>query len=133
MRLPATLIHHDEDAEIYVNGKLVSKLDGYTTAYGLVPLGPDAASASSRVVMCSRSIATRPGEASTSTWDWSISLRTRKRRERYERDKPHPPFDGKAEVPGPRRGPKYELPRAPDKNPAAEVSIQRTTSAVQHP
>ncbi len=42
---PQLTIHHDEDAEIYINGKLVSKLDGYTTGYGLIPLGPDAARA----------------------------------------------------------------------------------------
>ncbi|MBN2137578.1 MAG: hypothetical protein JW720_07220 [Sedimentisphaerales bacterium] len=27
-------MHHDEDAEIYINGKLVKKVDGYTTGYG---------------------------------------------------------------------------------------------------
>jgi hypothetical protein len=31
-------IHHDEDAEIYVNGQLVSKRRGYRAGYGLVPL-----------------------------------------------------------------------------------------------
>jgi hypothetical protein len=31
-------IHHDEDAEIYVNGELVSKRRGYRGGYGLVPL-----------------------------------------------------------------------------------------------
>jgi hypothetical protein len=30
-------IHHDEDAEIYVNGELVSKRRGYRGGYGLVP------------------------------------------------------------------------------------------------
>jgi hypothetical protein len=39
------LIHHDEDAEAYVNGKKVAKLEGYTTAYKAIPLGPDATSA----------------------------------------------------------------------------------------
>ena len=42
---PQLLIHHDENAEVYVNGKLVAKLDGYTTAYGLIPLGRDAVGA----------------------------------------------------------------------------------------
>jgi hypothetical protein len=36
------LIHHDEDAEIYLNGQLVSKLGGYTTDYMLVPLDESA-------------------------------------------------------------------------------------------
>lgn len=31
-------IHHDEDAEIYINGELVSKRRGYRGGYGLVPL-----------------------------------------------------------------------------------------------
>ncbi len=42
---PQLLIHHDEDAEFYVNGKLVAKLDGYMSAYGLIPLGRDAVGA----------------------------------------------------------------------------------------
>ena len=42
---PQLNIHHDENAEVYVNGKLVAKLDGFSSAYNLVPLGPDAATA----------------------------------------------------------------------------------------
>ena len=41
LHAPQLLLHHDEDAEIYVNGKLVSRVNGYTTSYGLIPLGPD--------------------------------------------------------------------------------------------
>ena len=42
---PALLIHHDEDAEVYLNGKLVTQIKGYTTDYVVVPLSADAAKA----------------------------------------------------------------------------------------
>ena len=35
-------IHHDEDAEVYLNGVLAANLTGYTTEYDSVPLAPDA-------------------------------------------------------------------------------------------
>ncbi len=35
-------IHHDEDAEVWLNGVLVAELTGYTTCYKLVPLGAEA-------------------------------------------------------------------------------------------
>jgi hypothetical protein len=35
-------IHHDENAEVYINGKLVRTLRGFTTAYRPVVLGKDA-------------------------------------------------------------------------------------------
>jgi hypothetical protein len=34
-------IHHDEDAEVYVNGQLVSKRRGYRGGYGLIGLEAD--------------------------------------------------------------------------------------------
>ena len=42
---PALLIHHDEDAEVYLNGKQVAALKGFTTDYELVPIGSNDISA----------------------------------------------------------------------------------------
>lgn len=39
------LIHHDEDTEVFINGQLVKSITGYSTEYGMVRLGPDAAKA----------------------------------------------------------------------------------------
>jgi hypothetical protein len=40
---PYLNIHHDEDAEVYINGTLAISLKGYTTSYQLVKLPKDAA------------------------------------------------------------------------------------------
>jgi hypothetical protein len=38
----ALSIHHDEDAEVYLNGKLIAAVKGFVTNYTLVPLDPKA-------------------------------------------------------------------------------------------
>lgn len=42
---PALYIHHDEDTEVYLNGKLVMELKRWTTEYQVVPLSAEAAKA----------------------------------------------------------------------------------------
>ena len=36
------MVHHDEDAEIYLNGVLAAKLSGYTSSYESFPIAPQA-------------------------------------------------------------------------------------------
>ncbi|MEX2174973.1 MAG: sugar-binding domain-containing protein [Pirellulaceae bacterium] len=44
----ALSIHHDEDAEIYLNGALIASVKGYTTEYNAVPLDEKAFAAAAR-------------------------------------------------------------------------------------
>lgn len=39
------IIHHDEDAEVYINGQRVLEVTGYTTSYAVMPMKADAARA----------------------------------------------------------------------------------------
>ena len=39
------VIHHDEDAEVYINGVRAATLQGYTTDYETCPLGAEAKAA----------------------------------------------------------------------------------------
>ena len=42
---PQLLIHHDEDAEVYINGRLIVKLEGYTTSYVRATIDKEASKA----------------------------------------------------------------------------------------
>ena len=42
---PQLFLHHDEDAEIYINGVLALKVTGYSTDYEFVPMTPEARAA----------------------------------------------------------------------------------------
>ena len=42
---PRFFVHHDEDAEVYINGVLARKVTGYTSSYQTFPMTPDAAAA----------------------------------------------------------------------------------------
>jgi beta-galactosidase len=42
---PSLMIHHDEDATVYINGELVATVAGFTTEYVTVPLNKKGRSA----------------------------------------------------------------------------------------
>ncbi|MBK7406156.1 MAG: beta galactosidase jelly roll domain-containing protein [Phycisphaerales bacterium] len=42
---PNLVVHHDEGAEVYLNGVLAAKLDGYSTEYSFVPISSQARAA----------------------------------------------------------------------------------------
>ncbi len=44
-KAPALLWHHDDDAEVYINGVLAAQSDGFLVRYEVVPIAPQAAAA----------------------------------------------------------------------------------------
>ena len=62
-------IHHDEDAEVYLNGKLVETLKGHTRHYEPMLLDEKRASCCATGATRSPCIANRRRAGSTSTWD----------------------------------------------------------------
>ncbi len=42
---PYLLLHHDEDAEVYINGKKALSVEGYTSSYARVPMSEEAVKA----------------------------------------------------------------------------------------
>ncbi len=42
---PALILHHDEDAEVYLNGQRAVSASGYTTSYETFPVAKAAAAA----------------------------------------------------------------------------------------
>jgi hypothetical protein len=60
-------IHHDEDADVYLNGILAAHLRGYTTSYVTVPLSPKPAPLFALAATLSRFTAANLPAVSTST------------------------------------------------------------------
>ena len=76
---PQLLVHHDEDAEVYLNGILVTKLKGYTTSLQPHACGTERRPLpSSQAETCWRSTAARPAADSTSILGSSTSCLARK-------------------------------------------------------
>ncbi|MEF8787915.1 MAG: hypothetical protein V5A84_02485, partial [Planctomycetota bacterium] len=61
------MMHHDEDAKVYINGVLAAEVGGYTTAYQMFRIRREAARA---LKQGQNTTASRPRAASSSTPAW---------------------------------------------------------------
>jgi hypothetical protein len=81
-------MHHDEDAEVYLNGVQAARVRRYTSEYEDHPCLPPPPRRSSRAGTRSPSTASRRTAGSTSTWE---SWRSRQRQRRSNEDGLTPP------------------------------------------
>ena len=77
LKKPALLVHHDEDAEFFLNGQRVLALKGYLTDYKVVPLAEEHRALVKPERTCWRCSVNRRRADSSSTRIWSMPTRCR--------------------------------------------------------